>query len=181
VNWATIGTALQLLGVVTTGVGFWRTWREFAAPREGFFDPIAVPLRAGWRRGSLKVEGLIRRVFRRPKAVVVGAGSITVGAAAFNARGRVQFGELPPTTKAAIAELHRRTKDLMDRVSDNREDTTDGLAAVRKEIADLASQVDAVAAGLEQRTRRVAVGGIRIEAAGLVLVALGTVLQSVAP
>jgi len=65
----------------------------------------------------------------------------------------------------------------MTSVSDNRERAQDDLAALRKEIADMGQQAGELAEELERKTRRVAVGGIRLEALGLTLVALGVLLQ----
>jgi hypothetical protein len=77
-----------------------------------------------------------------------------------------------------MAELQRRTRDLMTRLTNNEEALQDGLKEIERKLTGLSERLDAMTAGLERQARRVAIGGIRLEAAGLVLVAVGTVLQS---
>jgi len=177
-NWLAVGgTILQLAGVALTAVGFWRTWREFGDPDVGFFDPVTVPVRGGWRRLAITAEGVVRRLTRRPRSVVVHGSTFVQQMATVSARGRVQYGDLPTETGAALAELHRRTRDLMDRLSNTQEMIADGLRDVRAEIADILRRIDGLRAEFDRQARRVAIGGIRLEAGGLLLVALGTVMQ----
>jgi hypothetical protein len=176
----TVGTILQLTGVAVTGLGFWRTWREFGEPGEGFFDPVTNAARVGWARLWAIAESAVRRLLRRPRPIVLEPGPATARLQAFDARAHIGFAPLPEDPAAALEALARRTEDLLKRISGLTEESRDGLQEVRAEIADLTSRLDTTAGDLRRRTRRVAVGGIRLEALGLVLVALGTALQQLA-
>jgi hypothetical protein len=172
-----LGTILQLTGVAVTALGFWRTWREFGEPGEGFFDPVTNAVRVAWARLATIAESAIRWLLRRPRPIVLEPGPATVSAKAFDPRVHIDFAQLPEDIAAAVEALARRTEDLLTRITGLTEESRDGIAGVRAEVADLASRLNSTAGDLRRRTGRVAVGGIRLEALGLVLVAAGTVLQ----
>ena len=174
-----VGVAFEIFGLVVTGAGAWRTWKEFAPPGEGFLDPVVVPTRVRWRRVSAAATRAYRRIAGKPSPRVVGAGVIVQGGGAFNARGRIQFRTLPMdgNPEDGLKELDERTRQLMTMASDTKELVEDGLAAARDEMAAVAGRIDEIADAFDRQTRRIAVGGIRLQALGLTLIALGLMLQ----
>jgi hypothetical protein len=179
------GVVFEIVGLIITGWGAWKTWREFA-PREagGIADPVVLPLRERWLRTRSLAARIVRRLTSRqaaPVHVVVGTAALSLGAA-ISARGRVQFRILPDDLDIheALAELDERTRRLMTSLSDVSDRRQDEAEATRGEIRELANRLDAAVGSIDVLTRRVAVGGIRLQFVGLTVVALGLVMQGVA-
>jgi hypothetical protein len=101
----------------------------------------------------------------------------SLGSISESARGRVQFGPLPPKAKAAIAVLDQRTRTLMDLVSNASDRCAEEAGRAGQEIAALGSRQDKAEARLDKQIGRVAVGGVRWEATGLFCVGLGVFIQ----
>ncbi len=172
------GFVLQAAGLVLAGVGLRRTWLEFRRPDERFTDPILAVVRAvGQRAARMRAAAL--RLLCRPSQKVVGAGVAMGSGAAFNARGRVNFGKLPAevTIEDALRELDRRTRDIMDRLADLHDQHLDDTDEVRKAIEALGKRLETEVGRLAEQDRRLAVGGIRQAALGLMLAAAGLCLQ----
>lgn len=166
--WLTaIGVALQVIGLAVTGVGISRTWSQFGD--EPFWEFIADPARKTWRWIQTKV-------LRRHKTAT-GEAHIVMPAPSISARGRVGWGGLPDEVSDAISELDRRTRQLLERVQDAQEGLVDGLMALRSELDWVRKEVTEEVETLRDSDRQVATGGIRLEALGLFLIALGVVLQ----
>lgn len=172
-----LSKGLQAVGVVVAGIGLWKTWHE--VPGERFFGPAIARGAAIWRRASGPVARFVRRLLRRPRNVVVTPGTAKMQLNTFRARARVQFGELPTDVDSAtaIAELDQRTRRLMTFVTDVDERTTDDADAMREELAGAAERLASGLREVDERARRVIVGGVRWEASGLFLVGLGTALE----
>lgn len=176
INW--LGVAFEIVGLAISGVGLWQTWREFATPNERFLGPIVDGTRAAFSAGVAAVESLVRRILRRPaKPIVVQVGVADMALTTDRLSVRIGYGSLSSEVQTALAELHRRTQELMDkhtrvdeRLAGETEAREEAMRAVKEELArSLASH--------ESREQRVAVGGVRTQSAGLFLVVLGLVLQ----
>jgi hypothetical protein len=92
-------------------------------------------------------------------------------------RARVIWGPLPSDPAPALVELDRRTRLLSDALADAIDRHADKLDDVHTAANNLARRVEEATEHIQTQTRRVAIGGIRLEALGLFLVALGLVLQ----
>jgi len=177
VNYA--GVALQIAGLAISGVGLWRTWREFARTEDRFLGPVIDPVREAFAAFGVMAEAFVRRALRRPRMIVAeiaSAQGLVISSARANVR--VGYGSPPNDVPEALAELHRRTQELMamfskvdERLAKENEDRDGAISAVR-------SEVDAAVKRLDARGQRIAVGGIRTQGLGVFLVALGLVLQA---
>jgi hypothetical protein len=178
INW--IGIALEVVGLAITGVGLWGTWREFAPPNEPFLRPVVEPTRRFLTVARVSVETLTRRLLRRPpRPIVIGVGSVQAHASAFGrASVRIGYGALSNDVQAALAELHGRTQELMDMLAKTGERLADESEAREKAVTAMREELGRSFSRLEAREQRIAVGGIRLQSLGLLLVAFGLILQS---
>lgn len=177
-NW--LGVALEVVGLAISGVGFWGTWREFAPPNEPFLRPIVEPTRRLLTAAWVKAETFMRRLLRRrPRPVVITVGSVQMRASVAG-RGtvRINYGALSNDVQVALAELHRRTQELMDMQSMTGERLAAESEAREKAVTGMRTELERSFSRLEAREQRIAVGGIRLQSLGLLLVAFGLILQS---
>jgi hypothetical protein len=172
-----LGAFVQVIGVSVALIGAWRSWQRFGD--EGLADPVMLPIRRAARRVWVGLERVARRLLRRPVHKEAHAGVAMGLGVALNARGRKQFrvlpGDLDPT--AAIGELDERTRELMDRANDLRDQLADETALIRQEAAGIADRLSQTRQELEARDRAIARDGIRLQFVGLALVLAGFVLQ----
>lgn len=166
------GVVFQVVGILTTGVGLWKTWHEFAQG-EGFWEPFVM--RA--QRVIRWVERPTRRLLRRPQRVEGGGGLRGSAAGHAQVRARLTWVPLPTRADSALAALDRRTRELEDGLSDLTERHEDDLANIREEIAQVGDKLEGTKQQMETQTRHVAIGGLRYEVTGLFCVALGLLLQ----
>lgn len=171
-----IGLIFQVLGLVVTGIGVHRTWREFAD--EPFLDPVVQPARRLWAR---VVAGL-RRVFRRAQTLrVEGVLEAEEAGDSMLATGRVGFRIIPEDRPIAdaITELDERTRHLLDQIGDTRRHHDEDLGKFGSDLDSFRDEASRSIRALGESDRRVAVSGLRWEASGLFLIALGVLLQGV--
>jgi hypothetical protein len=163
-----LGTAavlLQTVGLVVTAVGLRVTWQEFHEPGERFRDPFVRVAR--------------RLIPRRRGARVVTVGTAELVLTGMEANVRVEFGPLPEGDRAAIDMLAERLQGLRR----NLETTTTDIRADVRQVGQrvdglrghMASEVDR----LDRADRHVATDGLRLESVGLVIIAIGTLVQVV--
>lgn len=173
-----VGFGLQIAGVMISSWGFWTTWREFAPPGGRFLGWLMHPVRDAVVAAARSVEFGLRRLFRRPRPIT-GTASLG-GRMILSGRGtvRIGYGDLPDASAAALAELHRRTKQLMEKVSavDERlatetEERLSGLSSLQNDVDTRFGRVEAMG-------QRIAIGGIRAQTLGLTLIGLGLMLQT---
>ena len=164
---------VQMVGVLLTAYGLRQTWREVKREPDRFLDPAIGRAR--------NVTSLLRRVLHKGQAQQVAlTGRAALSLAGSSARVRVGYGHLPSTTKAAIAQLARRTEELTGCVQDVQDEASDNAARLTKHIEKLGQLIDEQISQLDWQSRRVAQGGVRWEALGLFFVAVGLLLQAVA-
>jgi len=173
-----LGVALQVVGVVVSGLGLWTTWREFAAPDNRFFAPVIDPTREVLGAMKARAGTIVRRIFRRPPKdkVIVLTG---VSAVAFVGRlgARLGYGDLPNDPQGALAELHRRTQQLMDMLGKDSERFDKEATDREADVHAMRSELAAALRRFEERSQRIAVGGLRPQFVGLFLVVIGLVMQ----
>ena len=168
-----IAFALQTIGLLLAALGLVQTWAEFGRG-ERFLPALPRPIVLVLSR----VAAAVRRVLRRPRAVVAHAGLAGAVGASGSVRARVLYGRLPKhDATAALAILEIRVKDLRKSIDDYRDKVDDELLELRALLVSLERDLRSEARRLEARDQRVATGGIRLEALGIALATLGTVLQ----
>jgi hypothetical protein len=172
-----LGVVLQVAGVVLAGAGLWQTWRQFGPP-EGLL-PARRLLAEAWSG----LKDLSRRVATRlgvkRKGRTEDLRATMAGAGRMSGRVRVSFRSLPSDlpVRDALAELDDRTRRIAEQLANLQEAIADERGQAERRHEDLADQLRATRAHLEERDRLVAVGGVRLEALGLFLVGLGLTLQ----
>jgi hypothetical protein len=173
-----VGFGLQIAGVIISSWGFWTTWREFAPPGGRFLGWLMHPVRDAVGAAARKVEFALRRLFRRPRPIT---GYASVGGRLNLSGGlgrvRIGYGDLPSDSAAALAELHRRTKQLMEKVSAVDERLAQETGERESGVKALQTDVDARFGRVEAMGQRIAIGGIRAQTLGLTLIGLGLILQ----
>jgi hypothetical protein len=172
------GTVLQSAGLVMTAFGLHRTWRDFRPEGETLLGtPVKRWVTANWAR----VDRWGRRLLRNKRSVRIQPPSADSMGGGVSARLRIGFGTLPDTltTAEALAELDKRTRRLLDRVNEVGDALGDAEGKLRARVEAVEGRVAEVRDELKQQDRRIAVGGARLEAVGLILVAAGLVLTTV--
>lgn len=171
-----VGAVLQLLGVGLAGIGYWKTWRDFAGD-ERFLDPVVELGESVVAWVGSSVRRLVRRLRPSTREVPL-SGGVSV-ATAMRAGVRTQFPSLGDEleTADALRALDARTRQLMDAVNELRDRLHDEVDRVEAQLEGLRSWATNEVERLGRQDRRVALGGIRIQSAGLLLIALGLGLQ----
>lgn len=173
------GFALEAIGLIISALGFWTTWREFEPAGGQFLGWLLSPIGRWIAAGAARGESAIRRLLRRPKPI---AGYARIGGRLNLVGGiasvRIGYGDLPGDQVAALAELHRRTKQLMERLSSVDEQLAKEADDRESAVQALQSDLEARLGRVEDQGQRIAIGGIRAQTLGLTLIALGIVLQT---
>jgi len=171
---------LQGVGVLAAGIGLRQTWAEFHAPSETFYGPPMERIRRWVATVRAASSRFLRAILRLPDHREVHTGDGAVGlAAAFVARGRAGWPPVPKATES-IPELDRRTRELLERVQDVKDGLSDEVANRAAAEQAISVRLDEAWTRLDAQTRRVATGGIRLEAFGLFCVVLGLFCQLLA-
>jgi hypothetical protein len=172
------GFALQIAGVLISAVGFWRTWHEFGPPGQWFFSWFVDPVREALRSTVSSVESLLRRLVRRPKPIT---GYADVGFRFGIKVGRptvfVMPGPLSEDVPAAIRELDKRIRDLIEKLAVLDSRHADDFDKRDEAIAKANREIDEAVARLERRGQRIAIGGLRAQTLGLTLIGFGLMLH----
>lgn len=136
-----VGLVFQGVGIALAGVGLRRTWREFAPRGERFLGPVLEQASAVRKR--LATAG--RRLLGRSGDAVALAGRAEGRATAFGALARGSWfalsAELEPSQ--AIEALDKRTRVLLDTVSDLKDELRDRATAGEGTISKLSERLDA--------------------------------------
>lgn len=171
-----IGLVLQLLGAAVTGWGFRPVWRRAATAGEGLLDPATAFARRVWRR---LINTVLRWIGRTPPPQTVAVSGI----ASMGVVGSARLGKsYPPLSAdldvdAKLAELDRRSQALAADVGRIDSRLFDGLEAQVRSGYDLSQKFDRYASTQAILARKRDIHDIRVGAAGLALVALGTIVQ----
>ena len=178
---AEVGGALRILGVLVSAVGLMRTWRDFP-PGERFLEPlIGPPLRRARRALSRLGRAFARWRGKGIPMEVEGSAASAFGAA-FAADALIGYGPLPPQPpEASIAALDVRTREISTRLTNAAQKLETSISVLRDAAAKREAEVTDRLHELERRDVRIATGGIRIAALGLLMIGVGELLQLVAP
>lgn len=170
-----LGAVFQIVGVVATGVGLRRTWREFGPEDEGWWDPIVLRARSGWRQAATFFRG----VFRPSRSVDLQVDDLAQGHEATSLKERQRFRVLPENVdvRAALSELDERTRRVMEKTNDLQDRVDDESDRLDGELQAVKERLNTAVAQMEEQDRRIAAGGARVEGLGLFLIALGLLFQ----
>jgi hypothetical protein len=179
VNWLQLtGLALELIGLACAAVGFRQTWYEYARG-EPFLEPMLRPVTSRARA----VQNRLRKLLRRPgKPHVVQASAVSAVGFVASATARVGWGPPPdPTTDLAAyaAEVTRRINELHEKVQQQREDLAAETEARKTAIGDARAALTAEIDQVRALSRQVAVGGLRLQAAGWAFLFVGLILGAI--
>jgi len=170
-----LGVLLEIGGLMLAFYGLHTRQSDFGVPGQGAFYPALAAIRRFRKRLRLRIDRLLRQ--REDTRVEVGL--IQGEAQAFNPSGRIGYGPLPddPSRDASIAELARRTKDLLDRVQDLRDRLVGEAARIDKDVAAVQGEIRADLERLEGQVRQLATGDVALQYVGLSLIGIGLCLQ----
>jgi hypothetical protein len=79
--------------------------------------------------------------------------------------------------RKAIAEIDRRTRQLVDRIDREEDERREDTERLDQELAEFRDRVDRALEQLAMLSRRVATDGLRLQGLGLLLVGAGLVVQ----
>jgi hypothetical protein len=168
-----IGMVLQLIGTSLAVRGLVQTWRAYST------DSL-VP---AWGRAIARLRSVAAAVrarlperWRKGPSTVALAGTAT-GTGSAMAVLTTPWDALPADQGAAIGELDRRVRYVLDKVGQVEHEWRTAIDRVR---SDLGVGLDEEAAKREAADRASAAGGVKIALAGLVLIVAGIALQSAA-
>lgn len=172
-----VGTIFQGLGAAIVGIGVWKTWHEFAQG-ERFIDPFVARARFVFRRLPRWTQRLLRKILGRGGSITVQVPSISMSMSG-SARTRISPMPLPRDVEGALRELDRRTRETSKTLADTADRIDNSVRIVNNRTNEIARKLDMTAAQLEMRTRHVAIGGVRYETFGVLLIVIGLFFQGV--
>lgn len=168
-----IGLVLQLVGTSLAVRGLLQTWRAYStAP----FVPAWGRVDARLRSVAAAVRARLPERWRKSPSTVALAGTARGIGSAMGAI-TIAWDALPADQGAAIAELGRRVQFVFARVDKVDHESRTAIDRVR---SDLGLGLDEEAAKREAADRAIATGGVKIALAGLLVIAGGIAVQSVA-
>jgi len=176
------GTVLQVAGLGISFEGIRRAWRDW--PRvAGFFEPVIVWTKARWSAAWGFVRTALNRLLRRQPSVSVTVHGAAAEAFAFAQVGTVDksYDPLPEgmAVESAIATLDERTRSLLRTFSDLENAHRKHKDVTEISLRYLRERMESHVTRLEEQDRRVAVGGLRLQAFGLFLVTVGVVVVEI--
>jgi hypothetical protein len=176
-----VGVTLEAVGLVIAALGGWQTWRDFAPTDEGLWDPAVGTFRRVLKRVVEFTERGIRRLLGKPKAIELHAGVVRGSAlVSGNLTVRKGYGPLTANTAEALRQLDDRTREILKKVYDERDAVDQRLRDLRSELEEVSKRLDEPVDTMGAQTRRVAIGGIRLQLVGLAFVGVGLVFQLIA-
>lgn len=169
---ACLGLIFVATGAALAFIGFRKTWSDFVA-NQNFWPTLTSWLPRWWGKARKSVVGAYNRVIRR-KRYVTGSDN----AAAVDTLAVIRYGIQPqefPEDKElpeVVRSLWKRHSELELRLGDYTQQSTQSFSAAREDLGGRVTLVD-------EKVVKVAVGGLSLQAWGLILVTAGTVLSSV--
>ena len=173
-----VGLLLTIAGVSCAGVAFFQTWREHE--RRPLFPALAVALIRG--------RAAARRLawWRTPKHTTAQLSAVLPGLSGSMQGHLTVYGpDIPPDApvEEAVRLLLRRVERIEETARDDRQRSTTSVAELRTELASragaLRETVRETDNDLRELTKKVAVGTVKLQLWGLILVGTGTVLMTI--
>jgi hypothetical protein len=179
-----VGLVLEVAGLVLSVVGLWRTWHALG-PEGQTYVPIAE-LRALVESAERLGRDLSHRAAARlglGRDADAQAGRAPLDAMAWNAKaratGRYSTLSADMVLRKAVAELDRRTRDLVDRIDREEDERRDETQRLDYELALFRDRMNEAIERLERQGQRVAIDGLRLQGMGVFLVLIGLALQAI--
>ena len=168
----TVGGVLQLAGVIVTGLGAVKTWRQYRD------EPLLDPARSWVDRRINMVINLFRRIVQLKRQVQVrDTGTATEGAYVTSVREPVAYQPLKRPVDVEELDLRiRQTRDDLNQFYSEFDTTAQSL---RTSINQVRGDMHKQRTAQTEENRVVATGGIRLIIVGLAATAVGIVAQAV--
>jgi hypothetical protein len=173
-----IGVALEASGLALAVIGFRETWRDFAKDDERFFEPVHQWTGRIRAAGAAVAAGLSGRRDVEAHAGIA-TGSVRAGG---TVSARVMPGTLTPATdlETFAAAVEQQVRAIYTRLDAIQNQVAAEAEARPRADAELAERLAAEVARMEGMSQRIAVGGLRQQFVGWLLISCGFVLQAVA-
>jgi len=170
------GLAFQLAGVAVAGWGVRLVFYEAATVGERLLDPVTRFVGQVWRRAT---DPLLR-LLGRPRSQTIQIGSIDSAEIVSSVRASKSCVPLSAdlSLAEAVAELDHRTRALTEEIGLIGNNALDKIYEQRKRHDDLGRAFDAYVTDQHKALRRRDLRAVRIEAVGLALVTVGSILQA---
>lgn len=171
--WVLSGLIVTLLGIACGIAALARTWTEHAS------GPMLPDPKVAGQRACALATRLLPRLRKRP--VVTGGGRALASVDAIGVGDAVSVRVRPGNNATAdelIEHLLRRVDRLENVTDEDRATASAETAAVRADLAFVSERVHEEALRLEALTKSVAVGTVRLQLVGLILIGVGTALMS---
>ena len=168
---ACLGLILVAAGAALAFIGFRKTWRDFVV-NEKFWRALTTLLPRWWGKARKAFVAAYNRFIRHKKFV-----NFSDQAAAVSASARMDWNVLPAEfpEDEELPEVARRLwkhlSDLELRLGDNIRQASQSFSAAHEDLGKRVTVVD-------EKVVRVAVGGLSLQAWGLILVTGGAALSS---
>lgn len=170
-----VGAALEVVGLSVGAVGFHKTWQEFSTGDRRFLQPEIERLR--------RVPAWARRVLRRRRDVVVHPAAIESTVSSGVSSLHVTMGGLPSIAEDPeffASEVQRRLRELHEESQRRPRESPLNPLRARLPLASLHTQLAERFSHAEGLSRSIAVGGLRQQVFGWLLIAVGFTVQAVA-
>jgi len=157
--------AAELAGLILAADGFRRAWREFRRPGDDLWGSVAAPVRAKIRTAYVRLRNLVGNPAAGPTEP---AGSAD--------------GAVAPSTNdvgAFMEQLNRRVAELNDRIERAERRLQANAEASAARHAEVTETIIRDRAHAHEEVRSVAIGGLREQVIGWVLIVVGTVLAGI--
>ncbi len=170
-----VGGILQVVGVMVTFDGARRSWNEFS-PEERLLDDPLRRIRTFVHTIYVRTRALIGRPVPVQLSVSGGASVTMTGRALLTK----SYSSLDSNLDIgnAIEQLDQRTRELADDLNSIRKRLHEQLPETDRRVAQLEKQLLQSVFELKQQDRHIAVSGIKVILAGLVLVGAGISVQT---
>ncbi len=162
--------AAQLAGLILAADGFRRAWREFRRPGDDLWAPIAAPIKSKARAAYVRMRSLIGKPVARPQAAHAPVAEGT--ASGSPASSMNDLGAFMEQLNRRVAELNDRMRQAESSLQANAEVSAARHAEVTEAIVHDREEA-------REQVRSVAIGGLREQVIGWVLIFAGTVAAGV--
>jgi hypothetical protein len=171
-----VGIGLEVVGLLVTGRGIWTTWRANAQGELMTAPVVNVAKRVGWwlndRLPPRLRRGRVRQLEVHDSLTI--SESSTVGLA-------TGWSPLSPdlTIEEALAELDTRISQVAATHQAADHAIHQRLEELGRHDGELGTRIDQVEAQVQETARLLRVEGLRVQAVGVGLIAVGLMLQTV--
>ena len=179
-----LGFVIETIGLAFAVRGFQKTWADYGLDGGFLFNPARLALRHAIGNTRTIARRVALRLWRRPRDVRVVAGTASGVASAFGSvRVAKTYGPLPSITAEPdefSKAVDARFAELLERLQSTEHRLIDDLANVKGATDQVRNELETRIGKLEDTTKQIAVGGLRLQVAGWALVFVGFFIQGLA-